>query len=84
MAFRQNRVISIEVSTAGKGNSMRPIRSNLLKGGLLVTAAALALVGCGSSNSSKDAGSGTPSQPIVIGETSDLAGPTASYFGGME
>jgi branched-chain amino acid transport system substrate-binding protein len=63
---------------------MGPIRSNVLKGGLLASAAALALAGCGSSGSSSGSGSTTSSQPIVIGETSDLAGPTASYFGGME
>ena len=63
---------------------MEPIRSNVFKGGLLASAAALALAGCGSSNSSTGTSSGTPSHPIVIGETSDLAGPTASFFGGSE
>jgi branched-chain amino acid transport system substrate-binding protein len=65
---------------------MRPIRSKVLSGGLLAaaTAAALAVAGCGSSNSSAGSGGAASSSPIVIGETSDLAGPTASYFGGME
>jgi branched-chain amino acid transport system substrate-binding protein len=66
---------------------MRPIRSNLFKGGLLASTIALALAGCGSSGSSSGSSAGsssTTSKPIVIGETSDLAGPTASYFGGME